>query len=90
MLQSFRRDVLSLQDRLEELLFQGGPGAHGGVAAPTLTAVPTDADLFVTNGTTYHRPSCRTVQGRPGLDLVTADDVAARELTACRVCQPAA
>ena len=85
--QSFRRDILSLQDRIEELL-ESRPAA--APAAPALTAVPTDDDVFVTTGTTYHRTSCRTVQGRAGLDLVTARDIEARELTACRVCRPVA
>jgi hypothetical protein len=82
--QSFRRDILSLQDRIEELLQQ----QSGTTPGATLTALPTDG--FVTNGATYHLPSCRTIQGRPGLELVSAEDAAARELTPCRVCRPAA
>ena len=82
--QSFRRDLLNLQDKIEELLSQQQPRAGA-----TLTAVPGDA-AFVTNGATYHLPSCRTVQGRSGLEFVSAEDAAARELTACRVCRPAA
>jgi hypothetical protein len=78
--------MLSLQDKLEELLAQQG-GASASSPA-TLTALPTDG--FVTNGATYHLPSCRTVQGRSGLELVSAEDAAARELTPCRVCRPAA
>ena len=85
--QSFRKDLLSLQDRIDELIAQQGGGSAASSGA-TLTALPTDG--FVTNGATYHLPSCRTVQGRPGLELVTAEDAAARELTPCRVCRPAA
>ena len=88
--QSFRRDILTLQDRLEDLLGGGAVASHAGPSTPTLTSVPTDEDLFVATASTYHLPSCRTVQGRGGLDLVTADDVAARELSACRVCNPTA
>jgi hypothetical protein len=85
--QSFRRDVLSLQDRIEELLRQRASSSSG----PTLTAVPdVEEGVFVTTGETYHLTSCRTVRGRSGLDLVSAEDVAARDLTACRVCRPAA
>ena len=86
--QSFRRDILTLQDRIEELLQQGP--APTAVTAPILAAVPDTAGHFVTAGQTYHVPSCRTGRGRAGLDLVSADDVAARELTPCRVCRPAA
>ena len=88
--QSFRRDVLTLQDRIEELLLQqGGIGPSAGGA--TLTAVPDDADgVLVVVGDTFHQASCRTVRGRAGLDFVSAEDAAARGLTACRVCRPAA
>jgi hypothetical protein len=88
--QSFRRDVLSLQDRIEELLLQqqGGPSSPGGA---TLSAVPDLEDgVFVAVGETYHVASCRTVRGRSGLDLVSAEDAEQRGLTACRVCRPAA
>lgn len=87
--QSFRRDILTLQDKIEELLLHQAPLASA-TALPTLTAVPTPADTFVTNGATFHLPTCRTVSGRPGLELVSADDAKARELTPCRVCRPAA
>ena len=86
--QSFRRDVLSLQDRVEELLVQMQGATPGG---PTLTAVPDVEDgVFVTAGETYHLASCRTVRGRSGLDLVSSEEVETRALTACRVCRPAA
>lgn len=86
--QSFRRDILTLQDRIEELLQQGA--ATSTTTAPLLTAVPDADGAFVTAGRTYHVPSCRTIQGRAGLDLISADEVARRDLTACRVCRPAA
>ena len=86
--QSFRRDILSLQDRIEELLLQQQGSSSGG---PTLTAVPDVEDgVFVTTGETYHLASCRTVRGRAGLDLVSAEDAESRALTPCRVCRPAA
>ena len=85
--QSFRRDVLSLQDRIEELLLQQGSPS----GAPSLTAVPDlDEAVLVTTGDTYHVGTCRTVRGRSGLDLVSAEDAEARGLTPCRVCRPAA
>ena len=91
--QSFRRDVLSLQDRIEELLLQqqgASPTLAGGGGA-TLAAVPDVEDgVFVAVGETYHQASCRTVRGRSGLELVNGEDVEGRGLTACRVCRPVA
>jgi hypothetical protein len=88
--QGQRRDLLALQDRLDELIAQLGSRAPAATSPAMLTAVPDDTDVFVTTGTTYHRPSCRTVQGRSGLELVAVDDVEGRGLSACRVCSPAA
>ena len=88
--QSFRRDVLSLQDRVDELLAQLQSSAGGSSAGASLSAVrDLDDGTFVAAGQTYHLPSCRTVRGRSGLDFVSAEDVEARDLTACRVCRPA-
>ena len=87
--QSFRRDILTLQDRIEELLQQQS-STTAATTVPLLTAVPDAGGQFVTAGRTYHVPSCRTVRDRPGLELVSAEDAAARELTPCRVCRPAA
>jgi hypothetical protein len=90
--QSFRRDLLTLGDKLDELLEQQRANASSGGAAPALSAVP-DAvadGALVATGTTYHLPSCRTVRGRAGLDLVSIEQVEERGLAACRVCRPAA
>ena len=85
--QSFRRDILTLQDRIEDLLSHL-PAAPG---AASLSAVPdAGSGAFVVSGDTYHLASCRTVRGRSGLELATAEDAAERDLTPCRVCRPAA
>ena len=84
--QSFRRDILSLQDRIEELVQQSAPAATG---LAHLSAVPDPGAAFVVSGGTYHVASCRTVRGRAGLELAAPADVEARGLTPCRVCTPA-
>lgn len=86
--QSLRRDILTLQDRLEELLSSGA--SPRGVQAPMLAALPDVEGAFVATASTYHRPTCRTVQGRSGFDLVTEEEAEGRGLARCRVCQPAA
>lgn len=88
-MQSFRRDILTMQDRIEELLGGRAASAVVGGGSPSLTAVPDGADVVVATNTTFHRPDCRTIQGRPNLELLSPDDAAARDLSACRVCQPA-
>lgn len=43
---------------------------------------------YVRGATSYHRPSCRLLEGRGELTRVDLDDVARHRLIACRVCAP--
>lgn len=56
-------------------------------------APPTDetgapALVALERGSSYHQPGCRLVAGKSTARPVTAADVAARGLTACRLCEP--
>ena len=96
--QSFRRDMLSLQDRLEALLGHRPPGPAASAPATTpgpLTAMAAPTGFSGTGGlvatsATYHRASCRTVGGRADLEPVDGHEAVARGLAACRVCRPQA
>ena len=53
--------------------------------------VPTQARgalLALPSGASYHRADCALVAGKDDAAAVTADDVAARGLRPCRVCDP--
>jgi hypothetical protein len=45
-------------------------------------------EQVVAGETTYHRPGCKILQGKPGLATVTLEQAAAEGLTPCRVCDP--
>ena len=53
-------------------------------------AVAAGRSGLVATASTYHRASCRTIQGRADLEPVEPDDAAAEGLAACRVCRPEA
>lgn len=53
-----------------------------------VAAAEDDGPVAVPNGTTYHRPDCRLVVGKPTVAAVTSTEVAVRRLTPCRVCSP--
>jgi hypothetical protein len=36
----------------------------------------------------YHRPDCKVLEGKGGLDLIPLEQAAAQGLTPCRVCNP--
>ena len=75
------------RQRIEALLVQ--LVETNASAAPT-TVVPSNADgLFAAGTASYHRPDCRLVAGRDDINYLTAEESAARDLKACRVCQPA-
>jgi hypothetical protein len=84
-----RLDRARLESKLDELVGTiSRTGLPGGVAYPADTPAST-AGLFAAGGTSYHQPDCRLVQGRDDISLLTASEVAARDLRACRVCKPA-
>ncbi|MFN2543179.1 MAG: hypothetical protein ABR600_01220 [Actinomycetota bacterium] len=55
-------------------LATGGPNGQGQVVA---------------GQSTYHRPDCRLVQGKQGLERVNVETAVMSGLTPCRVCNPA-
>ncbi|MGB8651813.1 MAG: hypothetical protein WCD35_14255 [Mycobacteriales bacterium] len=80
--QSARED----RQRMEGVLLQILDAQSQG-ALPA--RVPSDADgLFAAGAASFHRPGCRLVDGREEVSYVTATEAQARDLKACRVCQP--
>jgi hypothetical protein len=83
-----RSDRARLEAKLDELVTIVARTAMSGAAAYPGTPASTEG-LFAAGGASYHRPDCRLVEGREDIRLVTATEVADRELRACRVCRPA-
>jgi hypothetical protein len=50
--------------------------------------LPIVEGLVVAAGSSYHRPGCRLIEGRPGLDTMEAEAAEMLGLTPCRVCDP--
>src|SRR4051794_16576881 len=86
-----RTDRARLEVKLDEVvaaLSRGG--ATPSAAYPADPAgQPQATGVFVAGASAYHVPSCRLVQGRDDVELLTAGDAALRELKPCRVCKPA-
>ncbi len=75
------------RQRLEGVLLQLLEAQHGALGS----RVPADAEgLFAAGTTSFHRPTCRLVDGREEVAYVTGDEARARDLKPCRVCQPEA
>src|SRR4051794_31395004 len=86
-----RTDRARLEAKLDEVV---AAMPRGGASVPAVyPADPTTrtaaSGVFVAGASAYHDPSCRLVQGRDDVELLTADVAAARELKPCRVCKPA-
>lgn len=81
--QSAREDRQRLEGLLAQML-DAQQAASTGVGS-----VPSDVDgLFAAGTASYHVPGCRLVDGREEVSYVTAAEASARDLKACRVCQP--
>jgi len=80
--QSAREDRQRLESVLQQLL---DAEQHGELQA----RVPADADgLFAAGASSFHRPTCRLVDGREEVAYVTAEEARGKKLKPCRVCQP--
>ena len=73
--------LLELRDALE--------GASLG-AAPVVARAASSGDLVVAGASSYHRQTCRLVDGRDDLEVLSADDAEERGLAPCRICDPIA
>lgn len=84
--QSAREDRVRLEAKLD-VLIELQESAVGAVR----TAAPSDAEgLFAAGTSSYHRPTCRLVDGREQTVYLTAQEALAQDLHPCRVCQPEA
>jgi hypothetical protein len=81
-----RTELLSLREAIERF---AAPSPDGAAVKPAAAeAAPTGRGAFVAGQWTYHRPSCRLLEGRGELERVTREQIAERNLAACRVCEP--
>lgn len=83
--QSVREDRVRLEAKLDQLI----EIQQQDVAPRRAAAAPVDVEgLFAAGSSSFHRPTCRLVQGREGTRYVTADEAGTMKLKGCRVCQP--
>jgi hypothetical protein len=95
--QNARADRAALQSTLLELQqvlgrAQGG-GADGaaaaGAAAGSGAARPSVGEAVVAGPSSFHRPSCRLIEGQSGLRTLSVAAATSEGLTPCRACDPA-
>jgi hypothetical protein len=61
---------------------------HVGTPVPS-ASLPRDlGDAVIAGASSYHRPTCRLVDGRDDLDVLAADEAEDRGLNPCRICTP--
>lgn len=73
-----------LQLLREEIVALGAVGVDADKARG-----PSGNSLVAVGASSYHRPDCRLVEQRQGLEVVPLEVARSRELSACRVCKPA-
>jgi uncharacterized membrane protein len=91
--QSNREDRAKLLDEIKELrtaLDEGGTKSAATNGGRPARSAATGRGAFVAGEVSYHVPTCRLLEGRDALPRVTREEVAERQLAACRVCSPAA
>lgn len=93
--ESGRRASAKLEQKLDELIevvrtAQIASAASGAPTAstPTARAASRNGSTVIVGRSSFHRPDCRLVEGKDGLEESTRDAAVAAGLQACRVCDP--
>ena len=88
--QTLRDDRSQLQASIDDLRAAREGGASGGAAAAPAgaAAAGVEGETVVASTASYHRPTCRIVEGQTGLVTMSAAEAAASGRTACRICTP--
>ena len=89
--QSHRTDRARLEAKLEELadaLRASGGVAPGLVSGTGRAPAAALEGLVVAGASSYHRPDCRLVEGRDGVEYLTPEEAQQRGLAPCRICKP--
>ena len=90
--QSLREDRSSLRRSMDDLraAIEGiGGGAVGASApAPSTAAAGDGGDTVVASTASYHRVTCRIIEGQAGMVPMSLAEAAASGRTACRICAP--
>jgi hypothetical protein len=71
-----------------EVMARAVSSASSGEAVETSSESAASDVLVVAGPSTFHRPDCRLVQGKPGLDRLTIEVAQSSGLSPCRVCDP--
>jgi hypothetical protein len=80
-------ELAELRAAIEQM--GAAPSTNGQRRAPAAEAEPAAGRATLVAGDrSYHRPSCRLLEGRGELPRVTTEEAAARRLARCRVCEP--
>lgn len=83
-----RADQAALRQAIDELRAAVQGIGAGGAWATSGGAAAGDEPTVVAGATSYHRPSCRLVEGQADATLVRRDEAVAAGKTPCRVCSP--
>ncbi len=84
--QNARRNRVEIEEQIRTL---GDVLERANGGNPRRSRAPSArAGQVVAGATSYHKPSCRLVEGRDDAELVSIREARARGLNACRVCSP--
>lgn len=81
-----RAERIRLGSYVDQISSALRPGLSGG--APLAAAGSNGDGRVVAGRSTYHRPDCALVAGKPDLEQVTVEAALRRDLVPCRVCTP--
>lgn len=96
--ESGRRARAHLEEKIDELIeavraskpasSNGAGTLNAETRTVSLTPLAIPNGMVVVGRSSFHRPDCRLVEGKDGLDYEPLAEATARGLAPCRVCEP--
>ncbi len=80
--------LAELTEAVERLALSAGGAGAGGAVGPNLALAEAEG-LVVAGPTSFHRPTCKLLEGRGVLPTVTVESAQERGLSPCRACDAA-
>jgi hypothetical protein len=81
--------LAELKEAMERMSLAAAGGAPDGASHQARLAAAEDEGLVVAGPTTYHRPTCKLLEGRGALPTVTVETAQERGQHPCRACDAA-
>ena len=85
---SLRTDRVELRGSIDDLRAAIEKAGGGSGAAAATASGGGGGGSVVASTESYHRPTCKVIEGQSDTEVISASEASSRGLSACRICAP--